>query len=219
MPESAAIRDSDRPSILAGYATVPDVPDELVREDGSVRPEWLSLIAHLDRLSADERERAFARGAQYLRDAGVFVRHYGEENNPRDWPLSPVPVIQPASEWQALGTALAERADLLEAVVADLYGENRLVSEGHLPASLIASNPEWLRPLVGVKPASGHFLHFLAFEIGRGPDGAWWVLGDRTQAPSGAGYALENRVASVRAFPGFYSGSNVELLSRLPRRS
>lgn len=212
MPESAAIRNPDRPSILAGYATVPDVPDELVREDGSVRPEWLSLIAHLDRLSADERERAFARGAQYLRDAGVFVRHYGEENNPRDWPLSPVPVIQPASEWQALGTALAERADLLEAVVADLYGENRLVSEGHLPASLIASNPEWLRPLVGVKPASGHFLHFLAFEIGRGPDGAWWVLGDRTQAPSGAGYALENRVASVRAFPGFYSGSNVERL-------
>jgi uncharacterized circularly permuted ATP-grasp superfamily protein/uncharacterized alpha-E superfamily protein len=72
---------------------------------------------------------------------------------------------------------------------------------------------EWLRPLVGVKPASGHFLHFLAFEIGRGPDGGWWVLGDRTQAPSGAGYALENRVASVRAYPGFYSQANVERLA------
>jgi len=170
-------------------------------------------MAHLEGLSAAERERAFARGAQYLRDAGVFVRHYGEGKGPRDWPLSPVPVIQPASEWQALGEGLAERADLLEAVVADLYGENRLVAEGHLPASFLASNPEWLRPLVGVKPASGHFLHFLAFEIGRGPNGHWWVLGDRTQAPSGAGYALENRVASVRAFPGFYSGSNVERLA------
>ena len=97
-------------------------------------------------------------------------------------------MIQPASEWKALAAGLAERADLLEEVVADLYGENRLVAEGHLPAGVIASNPEWLRPLIGVKPASGHFLHFLAFEIGRGPDGGWWVLGDRTQAPSGAGY-------------------------------
>jgi uncharacterized circularly permuted ATP-grasp superfamily protein/uncharacterized alpha-E superfamily protein len=88
-----------------------------------------------------------------------------------------------------------------------------LVQEGHLPATLVAANPEWLRPLVGVKPASGHFLHFLAFEIGRGPDGGWWVLGDRTQAPSGAGYALENRVASVRAYPGFYSQANVERLA------
>ena len=69
MPSSATIHNPDRPSILAGYATLPDVPDELVREDGSIKPEWLSLIAHLDKLSADERERAFARGAQYLRDA------------------------------------------------------------------------------------------------------------------------------------------------------
>ncbi|WP_417410898.1 circularly permuted type 2 ATP-grasp protein [Hoeflea sp.] len=212
MPSSATIHNPDRPSILAGYTTLPDVPDELMREDGSIKPEWLSLIAHLDGLHPDERERAFARGAQYLRDAGVFVRHYGEDQNPRDWPLSPVPVIQPATEWKALGEGLAERADLLEAIVADLYGENRLVSEGHLPASIVASNPEWLRPLIGVKPASGHFLHFVGFEIGRGSDGRWWVLGDRTQAPSGAGYALENRVASVRAFPGFYSGSHVERL-------
>jgi uncharacterized circularly permuted ATP-grasp superfamily protein/uncharacterized alpha-E superfamily protein len=124
-----------------------------------------------------------------------------------------VPVIQPRTSGRALAEGLAERADLLETVVADLYGENRLVAEGHLPASLMAANPEWLRPLVGVKPASGHFLHFLAFEVGRGPDGGWWVLGDRTQAPSGAGYALENRVASVRAYSGFYNQANVERLA------
>jgi len=198
---------------MSDYRALPGVPDELLSEDGSVRPAWTKLIAHLDGLSPEERERAFARGAQYLRDAGVFVRQYGDGKSPRDWPLSPVPVIQPEAEWQALAEGLAERADLLEAVVADLYGENRLVAEGHLPASVIASNPEWLRPLVGVKPASGHFLHFVAFEIGRGPDGGWWVLGDRTQAPSGAGYALENRVASVRSFPGFYTDSHVERLA------
>jgi uncharacterized circularly permuted ATP-grasp superfamily protein len=84
-------------------------------------------------------------------------------------------------------------------IVADIYGDNTLVKRGLLPPELIAANPEFLRPMVGIKPVSGHFLHFCAFELGRGPDGGWWVLGDRTQAPSGAGFALENRVATTRA--------------------
>ncbi|MCY0093980.1 circularly permuted type 2 ATP-grasp protein [Hoeflea ulvae] len=213
MPDAAEAEVPERPSILSGYTPLPGVPDELLADDGSIRPEWAGLIAHLDAMKPDERERAFARGTQYLRDAGVFVRNYGEDKSRRDWPWSPLPVIQPARQWQALAEGLAERADLLEAVVADLYGANRLVAEGHLPADVIASNPEWLRPLVGVKPASGHFLHFLSFEIGRGPDGGWWVLGDRTQAPSGAGYALENRVASARSYAGFLNSSNVERLA------
>lgn len=213
MTSSAPIAHPDRPSILSGYTPLPGVADEMLTADGQIRPVWRNLVEHLEGLGSDNRERGFARGAQYLRDAGVFVRHYGEDKGPRDWPLSPVPVIQPALDWQMLAKGLAERANLLEAVLSDLYGENRLVAEGHLPAGLIASNPEWLRPLVGVRPASGHFLHFLAFEIGRGPDGGWWVLGDRTQAPSGAAYALENRVASVRSFPGFYRKANVERLA------
>ena len=94
MPKSAQAEAPRRPSILTGHSALPGVPDELLREDGTLRPEWVSLIAHLDGLSPDERDRAFARGAQYLRDAGVFVRHYGEEKSPRDWPLSPIPVIQ-----------------------------------------------------------------------------------------------------------------------------
>ena len=77
--------------------------------------------------------------------------------------------------------------------------------------------------MVGVKPASGHFLHFCAFELGRGPDGGWWVLGDRTQAPSGAGFALENRVATTRALSDIYAELQRpparRLLPRLPRRA
>ncbi|MEO6300853.1 MAG: circularly permuted type 2 ATP-grasp protein, partial [Paracoccaceae bacterium] len=91
--------------------------------------------------------------------------------------------------------------------------ENRLVSEGLLPAALVASNPEWLRPMVGIRPHTGHYLHFVAFEIGRGPDGQWWVLADRTQAPSGAGYALENRVATSRAFAEIYGDGHVHRLA------
>lgn len=196
------------------YKPLKGVPDELADASGAMRAVWGPLIAHLSGLTPAEVEAAFAAGDQHLADAGVFFRGYGETSAAgRDWPFSPVPIVLAETEWREIARGLIERADLLEAVVADLYGENRLVAEGHLPASLIAQSPEWLRPMVGVKPRSGHFLHFVGFEIGRGPDGRWWVLSDRTDAPSGAGFALENRVATSRVFPELYQTSNVHRLA------
>ncbi|MFT4151689.1 MAG: circularly permuted type 2 ATP-grasp protein [Paracoccaceae bacterium] len=195
---------------LAGYRPLPGVPDELMTPNGALRPGWGPLMRLIADLKPEEIQHRFARGNQYLRDAGVFFRQYGDGDSPeRDWPLNHVPVVIPEYEWQALAAGLIQRADLLERVVADLYGPNHLVADGHLPAGLIAQSPEWLRPMVGVTPRGGHFLNFLSFEIGRGPDGQWWVLGDRTQAPSGAGFALENRVATARVFSDLYAQSNV----------
>jgi uncharacterized circularly permuted ATP-grasp superfamily protein/uncharacterized alpha-E superfamily protein len=122
-------------------------------------------------------------------------------------------VVIAEQEWQGIEAALQQRADLLEQVMADLYGPARLVADGELPAALVARNPEWLRPLVGVAPRGGHYLHFIAFDIARGPDGDWFVLGDRTQAPSGAGFALENRVATSRIFPELFQRSHVHRLA------
>ena len=129
-----------------------------------------------------------------------------------------MPLLIDEREWQAITAGLIQRAELFEAIVADIYGENRLVADGLLPPGLIASSPEFLRPMVGVKPASGHFLHFCAFELGRGPNGDWWVLGDRTQAPSGAGFALENRVATTRALSDIYGEMHVHRLAGFFRR-
>lgn len=199
---------------LAQYQPLPGVPDELVDASGAMRPAWAGLIAHLSALTPAEVDEAFARGDQHLADSGVFFRKYGDSSDAgRDWPFRAVPIILPEAEWQGIEAGLIQRADLLEQVVADLYGPNRLIAEGHLPASLITQSPEWLRPMVGVRPRSGHFLHFIAFEIGRGPDGGWWVLSDRTDAPSGAGFALENRVAASRVFPDLYARSNVHRLA------
>ena len=214
MSDPALPRTDAHAALLAEYAVRPGVADELFDERGAMRPVWAPFIDQLARLSPEETQAHFARGDQYLRDAGVYYRQYSADaQQERDWPLSHIPVILHEREWQGICEGLAQRAELLERVVADLYGPARLVREGHLPPELIAQNPEWHRPLVGIAPASGHFLHFLAFEIGRSPDGSWLVLGDRAQAPSGAGFALENRMATARIFPEPFPRANVRRLA------
>lgn len=202
------------PPLLSDYHRAPEVADELFDAEGRMRPVWKPLIDQLSALTPEAVESHFARGRSYLRDAGVYFRHYATSATPeRDWPLSPVPVILHESEWKTICEGLAQRADLLERVMADLYGPGDLVREGHLPAELVARSPEWLRPLVGVRPASGHFLHLVSFEISRNPDGSWFVIGDRTQAPSGAGFALENRMATTRIFNDLFPRETIHRLA------
>ena len=202
------------PAILDGYAAQPGVADELFDAEGRMRPVWSAFIAQLAALTPDEVETRFARGEQYLRDAGVYFRFYsGGPAQDREWPLSHVPVLIPEQEWAAICDGLTQRAELLEMVMADLYGPGQLVRDGHLPAELVAGNPQGLRPLVGVQPRSGHWLHHLAFEIGRSPDGSFLVLGDRAQAPSGSGFALENRMATMRIFSDPFPRAHVHRLA------
>src|ERR1700686_4139095 len=126
------------------------------------------------------------------------------------WSLSHLPLLIDEAEWQQLTAGIVQRAQLIELVLGDLYGEGRLVTEGAIPAAAIAGSNEYLRSVCGVKPPGGRYLHLYAADVGRGPDGRWWVLGDRTQAPSGAGYALENRLVLSRAFSNLYKSMNVE---------
>ena len=200
--------------LLAGYRPIGGVADEMVDASGNVRPGWDMLVSALSDVSSKERAERFGRADQYLRDAGVYYRVYeGQGAREREWPLAHLPLIISETEWQDISAGLEERAELLERIVADIYGANMLVARGLIPPALIAGNPEFLRPLVGIQPVGGHFLHFCAFELGRGPDGRWWVLGDRTQAPSGAGFALENRVATTRALPDMFGDMNVHRLA------
>jgi uncharacterized circularly permuted ATP-grasp superfamily protein/uncharacterized alpha-E superfamily protein len=214
----AAPDNTPEADILANYTVPASTADELFDGSGQMRPVWAPLISRLRELTPDQIQERIARGDQYLRDAGVYFRRYSDQTpDERDWPLSHIPVMLPQSEWDQITAGLIQRADILERIVADIYGSQTLVQNGHLPAGLLARNPEWLRPMVGVMPPSGHFLHHLAFEIGRNPDGSWFVLGDRTQAPSGAGFALENRRATSRVFPGLFNTINVHRLAEFFR--
>jgi uncharacterized circularly permuted ATP-grasp superfamily protein/uncharacterized alpha-E superfamily protein len=198
-------------TFVAGYRPLPGIFDEMMDRDGRVRAHWQPFLAMLGALGSDEINRRFAAADRYLRDSGVFYRVYEDAAGlERPWPLSHVPLIIEPGEWRHLEAGLIQRAELLEAVLADSYGAGSLTRDGRLPAALIAGNPEFLRPLVGVAPPGGAHLRFYAVDVGRGADGRWWVLNDRAQAPSGAGYAIENRLALSRAIPDIYRTSRVE---------
>src|SRR3982074_1604131 len=191
------------------YARLPGIPDEYIAQDGVPRAAWARFFDAFAALTPADIERRFASADRHLREAGVTYRAPGETAD-RLWPLSHLPLIIDEADWQQLTSAITQRARLLEMVLGDLYGEGRLVAEGAVPAAAIAGSNEYLRSVCGVKPPGGRYLHLYAADIGRGPDGRWWVLGDRTQAPSGAGYALENRLVLSRAFSNLYKSMNVE---------
>ncbi len=191
------------------YARLPGIPDEYIGADGAPRPAWSRFFDAFAALSPSEIERRFASADRHLREAGVTYRAPGDTAD-RIWPLSHLPLIIDETDWQQLSAGIAQRAQLLELVLRDLYGEARLVADGAIPAAAIAGSNEYLRAMCGVKPPGGRYLNFYAADVGRGPDGRWWVLGDRTQAPSGAGYALENRLVLSRAFSTLYKSMNVE---------
>src|SRR5262249_43784591 len=215
--DSAFERDDVEP-LLSGYRPLPGIFDEMVDRDGRVRAHWQPLLAMLARLGPKELSRRFAAADRHLRDSGVFYRVYEDAAGAeRPWPLSHVPLLIDGSQWQALKAGLVQRPQLLEAVLADAYGSANLVREGRLPAVVIAGNPEFLRPLVGVAPAGGAHLRLYAVDVGRSPDGHWWVLGDRTQAPSGAGYAPRTASRCRAQCPRSIAGSRLSAWRRSSR--
>ncbi|MBS7539550.1 circularly permuted type 2 ATP-grasp protein [Ancylobacter lacus] len=201
-------------ALLAGYRPLPGVYDEMVDAEGRPRDHWTPMLAALAEMGAEEVERRFTAADRHLHRSGVFYRVYDDPSGgERPWPLSHLPLVIGAAEWRDLARGLVQRAQLLEAVLADLYGEGGLVRSGAMPAAAVAGSPEFLRPLKGVDPHGGSFLKLYAADLGRAPDGRWWVLSDRTQSPSGAGYALENRIAVARALPDLARTLNVVRLA------
>lgn len=203
---------------LAGF-------DELRDADGELRPGW-ELLTHpaalaeladpvavrteLDRLLADDGVTYRPTLAPTLIDAEDGVTAPVAEAVA--WQLDPVPMVLDGREWAGLEAGLTQRAELLDAVLADLYGEQRLLAEGVLPPALVYAHQEYLRTLVGLD-REAHRLFLLATDLGRDADGVWTVLGDRTEAPSGAGYAMQNRRSLSRALPSLYHHSRLRRLT------
>jgi len=214
---SVRVRTERRNALLADYRPLPGVYDEIVGADGQVRPQWEPFLTEWCAFSPDELNQRFGLADRHVHDTGVSYRVHGDID-PRDptageraWPLSHVPLVITGAEWQTIAAGVAQRAQLLSGLLEDIYGPGEMVANGLLPASVVTGSPDYLRPLQGAP--GGGTLQLYAVDLGRGPDGRWWVLQDRTQAPSGTGYALENRLALSRAFPDMFRTMNIERLA------
>ncbi len=179
--------------------------------DGTaLRSQWSRLMETLDELGPVELERRWARAERRIRENGITYNIYGDPQGAnRPWQIDIVPLLLGAEEWRKIEAGVIQRAHLLTAVLQDLYGPQTLLTDGRFPAALLFNNPAFLRPLVGIPVPPQSYLHMLAVDLARSPDGQWWVLSDRTQAPSGSGYALENRTIVSDVLPELFTQSNV----------
>ncbi len=149
-----------------------------------------------------------------IRDNGVTYNVYADAHGPqRPWSLDLFPLIITPESWQQIEAGVLQRVQLLDRVMADVYGPQTLLRQGLLPAALVQGHPGYLRAMHGVPPVSGNHLHVAAFDLARGPDGHWWLVSQRTQAPSGLGYLLENRISISRLFPEAFEGLHVQRLA------
>ena len=184
--------------------------DELSADGVTPRPHWRHLMESLEEIGEEELGRRWARAERRIRENGITYNIYGDpQGADRPWKIDLMPFLIPAQEWRFIEAGIVQRAQLLSLVLEDLYGPQELLASGRFPAALLYANPEFLRPLVGVKVPAHSYLHMLAVDLARSPDGRWWVLADRTQAPSGSGYALENRTIVSDVLPDLFRTSEV----------
>jgi uncharacterized circularly permuted ATP-grasp superfamily protein/uncharacterized alpha-E superfamily protein len=199
---------------MPAYLPVPDSYDEMVGVDGAPRPHWELLAGAFGRLGVPELLRRRAEARRLLDQDGVIYNAYGESPAPgRRWLLDPLPAVVPSREWLQIESGVIERAELLSLVLDDLYGPRELVRRELIPPEIVFGHSGFLRPCDGIRLPGPQQLFSYAVDIGRDADGRPLVIADRAQAPSGAGYALENRTVISRVLPSLYRDAQVHRLA------
>ncbi len=190
---------------LDGYSVSRDTYDELLQPDGTLRPHCRKFYSSLEALGEAEFSRRWAQAQQLLRENGIAYGAYGDpQDEPRPWELDALPLLIAEAEWWTVADGLNQRARLMNLLLADLYGPQELLQQGLLPQEVLFGHSGFHRPCHGLPVPQQCYLTMYAADMARSPDGQWWVLADRTEAPSGAGYALENRIVTSRMLPGTY---------------
>jgi uncharacterized circularly permuted ATP-grasp superfamily protein len=187
--------------------------DEVLDPRGEVRPAWREFAAATAQVSAADWGRRREEMARLLRDHGATYNVYSDARGAaRPWQLDALPLLIARDEFEQVSAGLRQRARLLNAILDDVYGPQRLLHDGWLPPSIVLGNPGYLREACGAGGRAPR-LAMLATDLARGPDGRWRVLADRAQAPSGKGYALENRTVLSRVWPGIFRDCGVRPLA------
>jgi uncharacterized circularly permuted ATP-grasp superfamily protein/uncharacterized alpha-E superfamily protein len=175
---------------------------------------WGLFLSQTEAQTAADLDQRYASLQRQIRDNGVTYNVYADDNGPqRPWSLDLFPLLIEPEQWQRIEAGVLQRMQLLEHVLADVYGPQRLLTRGMLPPALVQGHPGYLRAMHGVEPVGGVRLHIAAFDLAHGPDGNWWLVGQRCQAPSGLGYLLENRLAISGQFPQAFQALRVQRLA------
>jgi uncharacterized circularly permuted ATP-grasp superfamily protein len=194
--ESLENRGSEQSSIPRGptrrarlYDEVLGANEKFVRSGGLT--ESLAAMGH------SGLARRWHDGRRLIHDNGITYNIYSDpQNNARPWQLDPIPLVMDPEEWKSIEAGITQRAMLFNTILADLYGQQRLLRDDLLPRELVFPIQLSCAPAKGVMPQGRRFPAHVFGGSGASPDGQWWVLADRTQAPSGAGYAPENRLVT-----------------------
>ena len=202
--------------------------DELAASDGSARAGWSVLLGQLNALEPSDLVRAQREVARLLEDDNVTYTPSPAStlsiadradlvppplSEPRPWRLDPLPLILDDREWSSLEAGVVQRAELLDTILSDLYGARRLLARQAIPPTAVLDHDEYLRAVVGVEAVAGRGLVMTAADLGRDATGQWKVISDRTQAPSGMGFAMQNRRVVSRVLPEVYHSANLHRLT------
>lgn len=200
--------------LFQGYTPPEGVFDEFLLDGKQPRPQSKLFLDALSRIGREDFEHRWDQVQRTVQaNDFAYSGHFSPDDQPRPWDLDAIPYLMSATEWNAIATALNQRAQLLNLVLSDLYGPQTLLKQGTLPAELVYSHPGFLRAYHGQSPGNNCYLHFYAADLARSPNGKWWVLADRTEAASGIGFALENRILTSRMFPELFQQCHVERLA------
>jgi uncharacterized circularly permuted ATP-grasp superfamily protein len=200
--------------LLSGYAALEGRYDELLSAPSQPRPHWDAFLRALAEREGAEVSDTLTLMEREIRENGITYNVYADpQGADRPWEVDPLPLLLSADEWDTIEAGIAQRAELLNRVLADIYGPQQLMRSGAIPPSIVFGHSGYLHQVQGIRPPGNVHLFQYAADLARSPDGHWWVVGDRTQAPSGAGYALENRLVVSRVFPRMFRELHVERLA------
>ena len=161
-----------RPTLSSTYQNSAQVYDEMLVAPGTLRPHCERFIRALDAIGGEDLGKRWEHARRTIRENGVTYNVYGDPRGVnRPWELDTIPLLMPEEEWRGLEEGLIQRARLLNLIVSDLYGRQSLLFEGHLPPALVFANPAFLRPCHGFPVPGGIYLHHLAVDLARSPDG------------------------------------------------
>ncbi|MFP5271696.1 circularly permuted type 2 ATP-grasp protein [Coleofasciculus sp.] len=191
--------------------------DELFSAKGQPRPSAAALINWMQGLRPDELQQHRETAQVALLKLGVTFSVYSDNQGiERVFPFDIIPRIISAQEWEILEQGLKQRITALNLFLNDMYGEQRILSDGKIPYEIIFSAKGFLKPCVGLKPPGDVWCHITGTDLVRDRDGQWYVLEDNLRVPSGISYVLENRRVMKTTFPAIFQTMAIKPVDDYP---